>query len=316
MNFFTLIPANTSIWNFDNFLQFLIDNQGRAVDIYTNNEGVCLESVGVYRLLDQFRYKNVTIHTSNLLEQHPIYQIKLIAPFKFFKIEHANYTHLHTWNKDKIFACFYNRPLWYRIGLGATLQHDYKHCSLINIRTQVDSVDQRALVETEQLFIHHPESFVKFLQEYKTWPITIEPVDSYTVGNCTTGHTDQLAEFYLNFLIDIVAETWTTGRTFFATEKTVRPMMLKKPFILMGSKNYLDYLHQMGFKTFNDFWNEDYDGYEGKERYVKILELIDVLAQKSTDELEHMYWDMQYILDHNYNLLLTKTYNKIITEII
>jgi hypothetical protein len=316
MNFFTLIPANTSIWNFDNFLQFIIDNQGRAVDIYTNNEGVCLESVGVYRLLDQFRYKNVTIHTSNLLEQHPIYQIKLIAPFKFFKIEHANYTHLHTWNKDKIFACFYNRPLWYRIGLGATLQHDYKHCSLINIRTQVDSVDQRALVETEQLFIHHPESFVKFLQEYKTWPITIEPVDGYTVGNCTTGHTDQLAEFYLNFLIDIVAETWTTGRTFFATEKTVRPMMLKKPFILMGSKNYLDYLHQMGFKTFNDFWNEDYDGYEGKERYVKILELIDVLAQKSTDELEHMYWDMQYILDHNYNLLLTKTYNKIITEII
>ena len=72
----------------------------------------------------------------------------------------------------------------------------------------------------------------------------------------------------------------------------------------------------MGFRTFNDFWNEDYDGYEGKDRYVKILELIDMLAQKSTDELERMYWDMQYTLDHNYNLLLTQTYNKIITEIL
>ena len=315
MNLFTLIPANNSIWNFDNFLQFLIDNQGRAVDISTNAEGVCLESAGVYQLLSQFRYKNVTIHTSNLLEQHPVYQIKLTAPFKFFKIEHANYTHLHTWNKNKIFACFYNRPLWYRIGLGATLQHDYKHCSLINIRTQIDSVNQRALVETEQLFIHHPESFVKFLQECKTWPVTIEPVDGYTVGNCTTGHTDQLAEFYLNFLIDIVAETWTTGRTFFVTEKTVRPMLLKKPMIIMGSKNYLDYLHQMGFRTFADFWSEEYDGYEGGERYVKILQLIDNIAKKSIDELQRMYWDMQYTLDHNYNLLMTQTYNKIITEI-
>ena len=72
----------------------------------------------------------------------------------------------------------------------------------------------------------------------------------------------------------------------------------------------------MGFRTFSDFWNEDYDGYEGKERYVKILKLIDMLAQKSTDELERMYWDMQYTLDHNYNLLLTQTYNKIITEIL
>ena len=316
MNLFTLIPTNNSIWNSDNFLQFLIDNQGRAVDIYTNNEGVCLESAGVYQLLSQFRYKDVTIHTSNLLEQHPVYQIKLTAPFKFFKIEHANYTHLHTWNKNKIFACFYNRPLWYRIGLGATLQHDYKHCSLINIRTQIDSADQRALVETEQLFIHHPESFVKFLQECKTWPVTIEPVDGYTIGNCTTGHTDQLAEFYLNFLIDIVAETWTTGRTFFVTEKTVRPMLLKKPMIIMGSKNYLDYLHQMGFRTFADFWSEEYDGYEGGERYVKILQLIDNIAKKSIDELQRMYWDMQYTLDHNYNLLLTQTYNKIITEIL
>ena len=315
MNLFTLIPTNNSIWNSDNFLQFLIDNQGRAVDIYTNNEGVCLESAGVYQLLSQFRYKDVTIHTSNLLEQHPVYQIKLTAPFKFFKIEHANYTHLHTWNKNKIFACFYNRPLWYRIGLGATLQHDYKHCSLINIRTQIDSVDQRALVETEQLFIHHPESFVKFLQECKTWPVIIEPVDGYTIGNCTTGHTDQLAEFYLNFLIDIVAETWTTGRTFFVTEKTVRPMLLKKPMIIMGSKNYLDYLHQMGFRTFADFWSEEYDGYDGRERYVKILQLIDSISKKSKTELNAMYWDMQYTLDHNYNLLLTQNYQNNITYI-
>ena len=83
----------------------------------------------------------------------------------------------------------------------------------------------------------------------------------------------------------------------------------------MGSKNYLDYLHQMGFRTFSDFWPEDYDGFDGRDRYIKILELIDNLAQKPIVELEKMYWDMQYTLNHNYDLLLNQTYNTNITHI-
>ena len=32
----------------------------------------------------------------------------------------------------------------------------------------------------------------------------------------------------------------------------------------------MEYMRQMGFQTFYQFWDEDYDGYEGKERYVRI----------------------------------------------
>ena len=92
-------------------------------------------------------------------------------------------------------------------------------------------------------------------------------------------------------------------------------MWLKKPFIIFGSSNYLCYLRQMGFRTFGDFWSEDYDGYDGVDRFAKILTLIDSLAKKSAIELEQMYWDMQYTLDHNYNLLQSQTYNKVITQI-
>lgn len=92
-------------------------------------------------------------------------------------------------------------------------------------------------------------------------------------------------------------------------------MMLKKPMIVMGSQNYLAYLRQMGFRTFCDFWSEDYDGLEGRDRYIKILELIDTLAAKPVAELERMYWDMQYTLDHNYQLLISGNFNKNITKI-
>ena len=80
--------------------------------------------------------------------------------------------------------------------------------------------------------------------------------------------------------------------------------------------NYLDYLRQMGFRTFADFWDEDYDGYEAADRLLKIQSLINLLASKSINELEKMYWDMQYTLDHNYNLLMTQSYHKQIKEII
>jgi len=120
----------------------------------------------------------------------------------------------------------------------------------------------------------------------------------------------------MNDLVDIVVESHVAGKTFFPTEKTIRPMLLKKPFIIFGSANYLDYLRQMGFRTFADFWDEDYDGYEAADRLLKIQSLINLLASKSINELEKMYWDMQYTLDHNYNLLMTQSYHKQIKEII
>jgi hypothetical protein len=312
---FTLIPANEHIWNQSEFLQFLIDNQGSAIEMSTNSEGVCLRSSGVYELLEQFKYTDVKIFTNNLLETHQQFQIYHVAPWKFFKVDHGDYQHLHNWNLKKTFGCFYNRPLWHRIGLAASLQHDHSRCSLINIRPLGLDPDQRSLFEIHQLFKYHPESFAKFAKVIDSWPIRLEDSDGYTVGNTTTGHTNQLADFYVNFLIDIVAETWTCGNSFFPTEKTIRPMLLKKPFVVFGPKNYLVYLRQMGFRTFGDFWSEEYDGYDNRDRYTMILNLIDMLSNKSTNELEKMYWDMQYTLDHNYNLLLTQTYKTQVTYI-
>jgi hypothetical protein len=127
---------------------------------------------------------------------------------------------------------------------------------------------------------------------------------------------DSSITMYRDIFVDIVAETHVAGKTFFPTEKTIRPMWLRKPFIIFGSKNYLCYLRQMGFRTFGDFWDEDYDGYEAADRFLKIQLLIDLLASKSFNELEKMYWDMQYTLDHNYNLLMSQQYNKHIKEII
>ena len=146
-------------------------------------------------------------------------------------------------------------------------------------------------------------------------PILLSSPDKYTAVN-GYDYSDPLTQLYKDILIDVVVESHVEGHTFYVTEKTVRPMLLKKPFIIYASKNYLDYLHQIGFKTFNNFWNEAYDGFEKKDRFDQLLLLIDALAIKSPAELVAMYNAMTDVLDHNYNLLLSHNFKKTVTEII
>jgi len=307
VNRFKIIPADSFIWNQHELLQFLVANQGKDIVIDTNEEGCCATAIGLYDLLDTFNFKSVTIQTNNILEQHNKYIVNGNKFFKFFLVGNSNYSKYHHWNSNNIFGAFYNRPIWHRIGLAAEL---YECDTLLNFRANPHSEDSRHLFELQKLFEIAPESAKKFLNLFKKFPQQLEHHDGYTIGASTQQHTDQLCEFYPNILVDIVAETFTSGHTFFATEKTVRPMLLKKPFIIMGSKNFMIYLRQMGFKTFYEYWDEDYDGFEGRDKYLKILDIIRTINNKPRHEILSMYNSMQDVLDHNYNLLVTQTFNK------
>lgn len=307
MNKFTIIPADNFIWNQQALLEFLIANQGQDIVIDTNEEGCSAEEIGLFRQLDSFEFNSVTINTNNILETHSKYKITGHKFFKFFNTGDIKYTDFHSWNQNNIFGAFYNRPLWHRIGLASELT---EYNSLINFRASPHNEDSRCLFELQTLFEYVPASASKFLAVINQFPKQLEQHDGYTVGATTQQHTDQLCKFYTNILIDIVAETFTSGNTFFATEKTVRPMLLKKPFIIMGPKNFMIYLRQMGFRTFHDYWDEDYDGYEGKDKYLKILEVIKTISQLSLNELTAIYHSMEDILNHNHRLLVTQSYNK------
>ena len=313
---FKIIPADTYIWNSTDLMKFLIDHQQQDIVISTNLEGCCCYSIGLYDLLDQFDFKTVTIHTSNPLEKHEKYQVKLIMPWAFLNVKQEINSTFHIWDKSKLFGTVYGRPLWHRIGIAAHLLTYHDEKSLVGCLCDPSDVDKRKLFETNELFKHDPTSFQNFGNIINRLPLMLSEVDIYTPGQqVTDGYVNQTKQIYKHFLIDIVAETFTSGNCFFVTEKTVRPILLKKPFVIMGSKDCLLYLRQMGFRTFGDFWDEEYDGYSGVERYTRILDLIDNLATKTLAELETMYWNMQYTLDHNYKLLMTKTYTNKVTQI-
>jgi hypothetical protein len=312
---FTIIPSDNSIWNRDELIDYLVQHQNEKIQLSLNGEGNNCKAIGLYRLLDSFEFESVDIITANAIEHHDKYNIVYQSTLMYAVVRDSVDTQYHVWNKNKIFCAYYGRPVWHRIGLASYLKSRYNEESMVNLRGDYNDEDSRRLFEVTEFFRWAPEHIKDFAKIADQLPLMLEKNDGYTPGGLpgTTDFTNQLLEFYPNIFVDIVAETFISGDSFYPTEKTFRPMLLKKPFIVMGAANNLIYLKQMGFKTFSDFWSEDYDGLSRKARYQKIIELIDFIASRSKDELYDMYQRMQPILDHNYDLLISKSYKRAIT---
>jgi hypothetical protein len=81
--------------------------------------------------------------------------------------------------------------------------------------------------------------------------------------------------------VSIVLETVADGDKIHLTEKTLRPIACAHPFILMAGPGSLAYLRSYGFRTFSDFWNEDYDQ---EPNTLKRMEMI----TRSMSQIQHL----------------------------
>lgn len=318
---FVISGVNDKFWNQFEFIKYLVANQHKVIDLDIVSEAIDLENLGVYKLLDLFEFEQVIINTWNPLEKHSRYKIKLRGPtFCFTKNDFNGLRYvvdidpdLHCWNQQKTFMCLYHRPTAGRLALAGHFDKNYNNQSIIHFSTDV-TVDSLMNFEFDKLLSYDINSLVPAANLLESLPILQSSRDQHTKFN-GYDYSDPLTAMYKNILIDIVGETHVLGNTFFPTDKTTRPMLLKKPFIVFASRDYLAYLRQMGFQTFQGFWDEDYDGFETKDRLLRMYQVIADIANRPVNALVEMYKQMQPILDHNYNLLMSQSYNTTITKI-
>ncbi len=310
---FVVSATSDKIWNTVKLIEFLSTNQNKSIILDIVPEAICLTNLGLYDILDCFRFESVTIITWNPLEYHNKYNIVFKGSNFWFSTISSVDESIQSWNNNKKFLCLYHRPTAARLGLASYINSKYANDTHIHfsIKTDVDSLID---YELDKLLSWDPASIGRTGTLINMLPLKLGSSDKYTKfnGYC---YDDPLTNLYKDIFVDVVVESHVAGNTFFPTEKTIRPMLLKKPFVVFGSKDYLAYMRQIGFRTFADFWDEDYDGYDGKERYLRMLKLIDYIADLSYKQIENMYWDMQYTLEYNYNLLIDQTYNNKITKL-
>jgi hypothetical protein len=122
--------------------------------------------------------------------------------------------------------------------------------------------------------------------------------------NITTLDWFAIEKHYKDVFVDIVTESRFAQPTANYSEKVQQAMLYFKPFVLVAPPYTLKYLHEHGFKTFNEFWDESYDTTENHdERMIKILDVIKKISDMSIEECNDMYQKMLPILEHNQKLL-------------
>lgn len=120
----------------------------------------------------------------------------------------------------------------------------------------------------------------------------------------TFSHLSTDTALFQDCFLQIVTETAYNYPVPFFSEKFIKPILNKRPFVIIGAANSLASLQAMGFKTFSEFWSEDYDTIEDPElRLIEIFNVIESLCAKSIHELRNLCIAMSDILNYNFDYL-------------
>lgn len=111
--------------------------------------------------------------------------------------------------------------------------------------------------------------------------------------------------FYQETFMEIVSESMFSCPHSYFSEKVFKPIVHRTPFLFFGPAYSLKRLHKHGFKTFSDFWNEDYDNESDHHlRFLKCCHTMQEIVTQPLEDLIKMYSKMQDIVNYNYIRLI------------
>ena len=189
------------------------------------------------------------------------------------------------WSGDKLFLAYNRKPQPFRVAL-------------------VDAFKAHGLMDSGAVTLGHKDP-TKALTVQESYDVSDKDIDGFVgIPNDITsiGNPD----IWESALVNVVSETTTIGE--FLSEKIWKPIVGKRPFLLLGPPGSLRRLQDLGFKTFGEFWDESYNdviyapGHLDDDKSIEaICQILTKLKTYSPSHIKHMYNRMYYILEHNHN---------------
>lgn len=302
----------------------------KNIYITTCLEGPSLETLtyrvrdNLLKLLDKLCEKmsydpsRIEIETGNLIEdaESNFQIISRNSAKEWFYGEHLSKIQISKVKKFKHhFGNFVSNSTYPRLLLASYLHTHHRGKTLQTYRRDPRAPGQAVDLDLDKLMFECADpdvledvaSFVKHLPLELEQGLAEHPTTNISAGEDGASINSTIMSWYGSFFCDVITETFFSGRTFFLTEKTTRPLLCRNPFVVHGPKNFLKHLRALGFKTFSRYWNEDYDHYEGYARCKMMYEVIGSIAQKDKDGLHSMHDHMGELLEHNRQRLLALT---------
>ena len=275
-----------------------------VVDLRTK-EGQSFEELGLYELLDsicdEFNIPKdvVSLTNDNWNEKHDQYDIQQ-SPFNFpltwFNRENKS---LVGYEGNKFYGLFIGRLNEPRIK--ALIQSRRRAIPSLascngDFLPYLENIKHK-LIATSYCTV---QEFHDSVKKHSDIGLVMKP----PITPPHNSYGSHWAEVYKSIAIEIVLETTDWPGSFHLTEKTLRPIYYKRPFIIVGSRGFMQKLRDIGFKTFDGIIDNHYENFEYcVEHAFKSLDLTYANNQYGHNPkklLEHCKDD----LDHNYNLLL------------
>ena len=163
------------------------------------------------------------------------------------------------------------------------------------------------------------EYYHSFLELIKNEPYFIDITDEEATDrrNQITSTESLYTSSYVSLVTETLVDEFNTGVKFIS-EKTYQPIYNFHPFIIMGSKGVLEHLHNDGYETYPEFFDESYDLISNHgERVQAIITEVEKFCKMDIKELNNIYYS-DYITDkfyHNWRTFVNNGGRRSIREI-
>lgn len=188
-----------------------------------------------------------------------------------------------------LFVNYNRKPRVHRVDLvNKLVQHDLDRRGLISLGRNDEMFSQTTEQTACFLLNEEPDDYA----QEGNWGMDMRygiPHDIHSLGNM---------QIWQNHFITVVSETefWPWDNMFIS-EKTWKPILGLRPFVINGQQKIYHYLRQQGFRTFEKYWPSI--DIEQQEVHQGIVDLLLYLAGLSTQELIQLWRSMLPDLLHN-----------------
>ena len=299
-----------------------------VIDIIQSNNGCNVEEILEYnRIFDRVVLINCETHP-DILQMIPKFDF---ANIQFLNLGHLNYTpeHIKIVNIEPLFGEL--RKLYYRSDYAALKDLEpFKPKSLYFDALLGSSKPHRNFVYKKIQNNYQDKIYTRRQVENQSladamstnnwhWPAGANIIPTTDTLHWSSGHQIEFAgmttnisnivpvDIYNNTCYSIVAETYFHSDFVMLSEKTAKPLIAKRLFVMFAGTGYLAHLRRLGFQTFDSVIDESYDlEPDDNARWQMAFEQVEYLCSQPQ---EVILQKIQPILEHNYNLFIGRDWN-------
>lgn len=153
----------------------------------------------------------------------------------------------------------------------------------------------------------HPFSRINdgwLLRDHKILDLLSRFDNNTTFVNFQDDYDPQRAEpaLYQSAFLHVITETVYHYPHNAYGEKTFKPISCFRPFVVLNVPGALRDLHDLGYKTFSDWWDESYDLIQDPtQRLLAVIDIVEWVCQLDIGRVKAMLEEMTPILQHNYH---------------